>query len=825
LFFLALTLLLWSAVNLKAQVNIGSLDAPHTGAILDLSQGASDRGILLPHVFITNVKSFQLETNATSTIANAIGMVVYNTNPALGEGLYTWNGTEWKSVGSGSSGNCTPVTATSSSSKTGSNTTLKVEVSAGSPVFTYTWYKSGVNGSIRTVSNATATSDTYTTAAAGTYTCQVVNTCTTTPASFTFIIGTDGNSDSYVDNGNGTYTDNDGNLVVIGEDGTKEVYTKVDSDIPGIYLDKDGEIVYTGADGIPGTADDDVFVEPLKPLPLQETFFSILSPSTIFVNSVLPIVLDFAEGPGSYTGKIKYVSSNPSVIAVDADGVMTTGPTVGETAIIAIILEDGSIGRTTCYLRSASPANNVKLDRVEDKSNTFSPGLVKKIGASLTDRDGFVNAWNIKKVTYAIANDDDGTGSTITEGGWFHAGTPGTVTVTATAEAFENGSSGSTYTKAGTITVTILDAPTPEAQPYVTSSTDWNNLDPAPAYAGGDGTASNPYLISSVRQLKKLSIDMKLLGSVEATYQKYFELTADFDFSADDTVKEYLFGTFYGNLDGKGHVIKDLDVNTTGMFSIFNGLAYGEIKNLGREGGSLIGATINSASGLILTLGNEGKVANCYNSSSIDILTGAGGLIYNTSNAAGNVSAIIENCYNRGNITSAGPSGGLVAACLTGGAELSITNSYNAGEINGTVAGGLIAGVNGALTDKRTLNMNNCFNFGSVGITANDENVGSVLGRILNGNELLKVNATNVYSRPEAASANNGSIVKARPIGWANIAAKNYVDNIVIPTNPTLKEDAKYTLNYSQSAAFVTELGGAFKFANGRTPKLAWEAE
>jgi hypothetical protein len=38
-----------------------------------------------------------------------------------------------------------------------------------------------------------------------------------------------------------------------------------------------------------------------------------------------------------------------------------------------------------------------------------------------------------------------------------------------------------------------------------------------------------------------------------------------------------------------------------------------------------------------------------------------------------------------------------------------------------------------------------------------------------------------------------------------------------------MKEDAKYTLEYSQSAAFAAELGSAFVITPGRAPKLSWE--
>jgi hypothetical protein len=48
------------------------------------------------------------------------------------------------------------------------------------------------------------------------------------------------------------------------------------------------------------------------------------------------------------------------------------------------------------------------------------------------------------------------------------------------------------------------------------------------------------------------------------------------------------------------------------------------------------------------------------------------------------------------------------------------------------------------------------------------------------------------------------------------------VDKLVA-ANPTMLEDARYTTEYSQSTEFANKLGNAFKYANGRTPKLAWE--
>jgi hypothetical protein len=76
---------------------------------------------------------------------------------------------------------------------------------------------------------------------------------------------------------------------------------------------------------------------------------------------------------------------------------------------------------------------------------------------------------------------------------------------------------------------------------------------------------------------------------------------------------------------------------------------------------------------------------------------------------------------------------------------------------------------------------------------------------------------------PDAVSANNGLVSKPnQPIGWYSTAQKDLIDAILLE-NPTMGENEKYSLEYSKSPAFATELGDAFKYAPGRTPKLAWE--
>ena len=78
--FLMLTLLLWSAANVQAQVTIGSEAEPHPGAALDIQ---SSKGLKLPMTYLTNASLLQV---TTEKVSEAAGMMVYNTNASMVDG-------------------------------------------------------------------------------------------------------------------------------------------------------------------------------------------------------------------------------------------------------------------------------------------------------------------------------------------------------------------------------------------------------------------------------------------------------------------------------------------------------------------------------------------------------------------------------------------------------------------------------------------------------------------------------------------------------------------------------------------------------------------
>jgi len=91
------------AANVNSQVRIGGDEIPNGAAVLDLNADddatpTGNKGALaLPRISLEGLSGEDANLNGTAPIA---GMLVYNTNTTLGEGVYFWDGNEWvKSAG------------------------------------------------------------------------------------------------------------------------------------------------------------------------------------------------------------------------------------------------------------------------------------------------------------------------------------------------------------------------------------------------------------------------------------------------------------------------------------------------------------------------------------------------------------------------------------------------------------------------------------------------------------------------------------------------------------------------------------------------------
>jgi hypothetical protein len=99
-----LTVLLFTVLYFyrgNAQVTIGALDDPVSGALLEIKSQDSTKGVLIPRVKLIKYDSLApLCTGAITDVEKkkVTGMVVYNVNSSakgINAGIVEWNGTEW----------------------------------------------------------------------------------------------------------------------------------------------------------------------------------------------------------------------------------------------------------------------------------------------------------------------------------------------------------------------------------------------------------------------------------------------------------------------------------------------------------------------------------------------------------------------------------------------------------------------------------------------------------------------------------------------------------------------------------------------------------
>ena len=241
----------------------------------------------------------------------------------------------------------------------------------------------------------------------------------------------------------------------------------------------------------------------------------------------------------------------------------------------------------------------------------------------------------------------------------------------------------------------------------------------AESFAGGSGTAEDPYLIADGAQLARFasmvnggqtSINGKLTADILlndiSNWENWNESTAP---ANTWTPIGNSSQPFTGTLDGDGHSVSGIYINSTaddqGLVGYLG--SGGTLQNLGVKASYIKGG--NRVGGLCGW--NYGTVSNCYNSGTVAGSSYVGGVC--GMNMMGNV----INCYNTGNVTGGSEVGG-----VCGYNRGTVSNCYNSGSVTGTdiwfiggVCGGNVFG-----------NVTNCYNTGSV--TGTGDYVGGVCG-------------------------------------------------------------------------------------------------
>ncbi len=218
----------------------------------------------------------------------------------------------------------------------------------------------------------------------------------------------------------------------------------------------------------------------------------------------------------------------------------------------------------------------------------------------------------------------------------------------------------------------------------------------ASEFAGGSGTESAPYLVSTKAQLDNvrnyLSAHFRLTADIVFT-EADFEL--DGPYYNDSDGWEPIGPTFAGVFDGGNHTIYNLKVDTVGDYAGLFGKVSGTVRNLRLSDADIqadqyVGGLCGSNSGTIQNVHvTDSKVLGTYR---------VGGI-------CGDSKGTISACYVDGAVTSTGDeAGGIV-----GYAEKSITQCYNAATV--TAAEKNAGGIVGHLTGKT---VSSCVNEGTI---------------------------------------------------------------------------------------------------------------
>lgn len=233
---------------------------------------------------------------------------------------------------------------------------------------------------------------------------------------------------------------------------------------------------------------------------------------------------------------------------------------------------------------------------------------------------------------------------------------------------------------------------------YVHSFSDTDNWDGSAAtrFAAGNGSESNPYLISTAEQLAYL-MNLCSTKGTEATKNKHFALIANINLNdvtnanwKDNGAYEWFYGTsedtsaaFAGTFDGRGHVIKGIYINETAK--LYNGLfsalsLNATVKNLGIAdsyicGNAKAGNYTGALAGLRTdsTSGNGVKIQSCYVDKDVTVEGDcASGLISKVQQKLS-----IENCYSKASVTGTADSALFVAEAISTTVSIDIKYCYS----------------------------------------------------------------------------------------------------------------------------------------------------
>lgn len=271
----------------------------------------------------------------------------------------------------------------------------------------------------------------------------------------------------------------------------------------------------------------------------------------------------------------------------------------------------------------------------------------------------------------------------------------------------------------------------------------------------GSGTATNPYQISSAKDLNRLAELINDESTNPLFRHAYYIQTADIDLNNEDFTPIGIYygingattssAIFAGNYDGNYHSIKNLSTSYSnaycGLFGRVGEYNYDntncEIKNL-------------SVSGSVECYSDSGKVGGI-----------VGELAYG---------ATIKNCDYHGLVTSNGKVGSIVGSIYCGGTISACYSDANVStESAESASGGIVGEIsvgNNAATGSANAKVEGTYYNGTIS-SNNTASTGAICGKINESNDKTAVFETNFF----LSSSYNGGIANAAATGCTKLSA------------------------------------------------------
>jgi len=384
-----------------------------------------------------------------------------------------------------------------------------------------------------------------------------------------------------------------------------------------------------------------------------------------------------------------------------------------------------------------------------------------------------------------------------------------------------------------------------------------------PPFAGGSGTATDPYLLTDPAHLDavrtNLSAHYKLDGNIDLASWgnwepigtlsvKQYQLPISYDYD----------NAFSGVFDGNGYEIKNM-TSTGGLFGCLYtatvkniGVANSTVNSTGSAGGiakSAFSSVISNCRNMGTVTGtatetggiagyiHNSKINNCYNTGTISTTVTnagacAGGIV------GYSVASEITNCNNKGAVRATSNlavyAGGIVGRAsnhegLVAAGSTVIKLSYNTGSIEASYtgtstsanAGGVVGNAGGG---DYSLIVENCYNIGKISLTSSVGSVGGIIGGQANSTVRTCYNI-GIVERYNAITgyANFGAVVTdcyyLNDSGYPHYVGNGTFTNVLPLVDAQMKQQASFVgFDFGNVWAINPAINNGYPYLRGMQP-------